>query len=78
MRWSERRDGAVAVYDENDDQDLMIVEPVVERLTPTHAGRCRCGGALSFRCVTDGTNEIFCFRCHTTLARIELGAKVYR
>ena len=77
MRWSERRDGAVAVYDENDDQDLMIVEPVVEEFTPTHAGRCRCGAQLDFRRTANGA-EVFCFRCHTTLARIDLGTKVHR
>ena len=73
MRWSERRDGATAVYDDTDTtDDMLVIEPVVTAFTPD--GWCdRCGGALGFRCATDGTNEIFCFRCHGVLARIGLG-----
>jgi hypothetical protein len=55
----------------------MIVEPVVEGFTPTHAGRCRCGAQLDFRRTANGA-EVFCFHCHTALARIELGTKVHR
>lgn len=37
MRWSSRRDGTIAVYDDvypND--DLLVVEPIVTTFTPTH------------------------------------------
>jgi hypothetical protein len=79
MRWSSRRDGAVAVYDETDDKDLMIVEPIVTAFTPTRNGRCDCcGGLLDLRCATDGTSEICCLRCHAVLARIGLGTTVHR
>jgi hypothetical protein len=58
MRWNSRRDGAVAIYDENDDRDLMVVEPILTSFTPTREGQCDCGGALGFRCTTDGAGEI--------------------
>jgi hypothetical protein len=77
MRWSERHDGGLTIFDESDDQDLMIVEPVVEGFTPTHAGRCRCGAQLDFRRTANGA-EVFCFYCHSVLARIDLGTKVHR
>jgi hypothetical protein len=77
MRWSERRDGAVTVYDDGATTDTVIIEPVVENFTPTRAGRCRCGAQLDFRRTGNGA-EVCCFRCHTTLARIELGTKVHR
>jgi hypothetical protein len=77
MRWNRRRDGCIAIFDKSDDQELMIVEPVVTAFTP--AGWCdRCSGALGFRCATDGTNEIFCFCCHSVRARVDLGTKVHR
>jgi hypothetical protein len=78
MRWSERRDGAVAVYDDTTiNDDMMIIEPIITAFTPD--GWCsRCGGALGFRCATDGTSEIQCLRCHSVLARIDLGTKVHR
>jgi hypothetical protein len=79
MRWSERRDGAVAVYDDDTrvPDDMIVVEAVVEEFTPTHAGRCRCGAQLDFRRTAYGA-EVFCFHCHTTLARIDLGTKVHQ
>jgi hypothetical protein len=77
MRWSTRRDGAVAVYDDIDTtDDLMVVEPII--ITLTHNGRCDCGGAFGFRCATDGTSEIYCFSCHAVHARVGLGTRVHR
>ena len=77
MRWSERPDGCIAVYDNTDiNDDLLVVEPVVTAFTPD--GWCdRCNGALGFRCATDGTNEIFCFRCHSVRVRIGLAIRVH-
>jgi hypothetical protein len=82
MRWNSRRDGATAVYGdtpayEPGSDDVLIIEPVVVAFTPD--GWCdRCGGALGFRCATDGTNEIFCLHCHAVCARIDLGTRVHR
>jgi hypothetical protein len=79
MRWSERRDGCVAVYDDATgvDDDVLIIEPIVTAFTP--GSRCdRCGGALGFRCAADGTSEIHCLLCHSVRARLSLGAKVHR
>jgi hypothetical protein len=79
LRWSARRDGAVAIYDDTDiTDDLMVVEPVITAFTPSHDGRCNCGGVFGFRCAIDGTSEIYCFRCHVALARISLGTRVHR
>jgi hypothetical protein len=40
-----RRDGAVAIYDDTDTTDnMMIVEPIVTTFTPTRDGRCDCCG----------------------------------
>jgi hypothetical protein len=80
MRWSFRRDGAIALYDDTDiNDDMLIVEPTVESFSPTRDGWCaRCGGPFSFRCATDGVSEVFCFRCHTALARLNLGTRVHR
>jgi hypothetical protein len=75
MRWSEHRDGCVAVFGDTDD-DMLIIEPVVTAFTPD--GWCdRCNGALGFRCATDGANEIFCLRCHSVRARLNLGTRVH-
>jgi hypothetical protein len=79
MRWSKGRSGVVSVYGDTDvnSNDMLIIEPIVTAFTPD--GWCsRCSGALGFRRATDGTNEIFCFRCHGVLARIDLGTKVHR
>jgi hypothetical protein len=79
MRWSSRRDGATTVFDDtviND--DMIVVEPVVTAFTPTRDGRCGCGGKLDFRRMTDGVSEVYCFRCHTALARVDLGTRVHR
>jgi hypothetical protein len=77
MRWSKRRDGAVTVYDDGATTDVVVVEPTVENFSPTRAGRCRCGAQLDFRRTANGA-EVFCFHCHSVLARINLGAKVHR
>jgi hypothetical protein len=78
MRWSERRDGATAVYDDTTiNDDMLIIEPIIAAFTPD--GWCsRCNGALGFRRATDGTSEIQCLRCHSVRARLSLGTKVHR
>jgi hypothetical protein len=82
MRWSSRRDGATAVYDEAPayepgGDDMIVVEPIITSFVPTRDGRCGCGAPLDFRCAAAGA-EVFCFRCHAVIARVELGTRVHR
>jgi hypothetical protein len=75
MRFSERRDGSIEVQD--DDNELLIVEPRVAGFTPGRNSRCVCGGSLVFRRATNGSNEIACLRCHGVFASLDLGARVH-
>jgi hypothetical protein len=77
MRWSERRDGAVTIYDDTDtNDDMLVVEPTITAFMPT--GRCDCrGGAISIRCAIGGTFEVYCLLCHKAHARFDLGTKVH-
>jgi hypothetical protein len=75
MRWSERKDGAVTVFGDTDD-DMLVVEPIITAFMPT--GRCDCrGGAISIRCGIGGIFEIYCPRCHKAHARFDLGTNVH-
>ena len=48
MREALRRDGSVALYDENDDGDMVIIEPIVTAFTPVRGNaRCVCGAPLA-------------------------------
>jgi hypothetical protein len=79
MRWSSRRDGATTVFDDTViNNDMIVVEPIITSFVPTRDGRCGCGGKLGFRCATDSTGEIYCFRCHAVSARIDLSTRVHR
>jgi hypothetical protein len=69
MRWSERKDGGVTIYD---DTDLLVVEPTITAFKPT--GWCDC---RSIRCAVGGIFEIYCLRCHKAHARFDLGTKVH-
>jgi hypothetical protein len=80
MRWSTRRDGATAVFDDNPiyepgNVDVMVIEPVIT--TFESARRCECGGAFGHRHALDGRIEIGCSRCHKIDARINLGTEVH-
>jgi hypothetical protein len=83
MREMPRADGSVALYDDDDDQDLVIVEPIVTGFAPVNgsAPRCVCGAPLqpwSWRFVAADSIEIGCDRCHRVNAHIRLGTRVYR
>jgi hypothetical protein len=82
MREVQRRDGSVALYDEDDDQDMIVVEPAVIAFTPIHGNaRCACGAALapwSYRCVAADDVEIGCGRCHRVFGHFRLGTRVHR
>jgi hypothetical protein len=77
MREMSRRDGCVAVYDDDDGQDLIIVEPLMLGLAPVPGNaHCICGAPLqrwSWRHVTADAVEIGCDRCHRAIAFIRLG-----
>jgi hypothetical protein len=80
MRWSSRRDGCTAVFDdapayEPGGGEVLIIEPTIEAFTPN--GWCHCGGSLGFRCATDGTHEVVCLRCHEVCLRLSLSTKVH-
>jgi hypothetical protein len=82
MRWSARRDGAVAIYDDTDaNNDMIIIEAVVAGFTPVRDGlQCPCGARLSsfaLRATADGA-ELVCHQCHRVHGRIELGVRVHR
>ena len=48
MREIPCRDGSVALYDQDDDQDMVIVEPTVTSFAPVRGNaRCVCGAAGS-------------------------------
>jgi hypothetical protein len=84
MREMPRSDGSVALYGDNSDDDLVIIEPIVTGFVPVNGGalRCDCGAPLqpwSWRCVAaENIVEIGCARCHRVNAHIRLGTKVHR
>jgi len=79
MRWSSRRNGAIAVYDDTDtSDDMLVVEPIITAFTPVNGnGRCACGAPLSLRQLTEGA-EISCHRCHQVHGFISAGTQVHR
>ena len=82
MREFPCRDGSVALYDQDDDQDMIIVEPTVTSFAPVRGNaRCVCGAPLeawSLRCVATDAVELGCARCHRVHGHIELGTRVRR
>ena len=82
MREVQRHDGSVAFYDENDDGDMVIIEPIVTAFTPVRGNaRCVCGAPLApwgYRCVTADDVEIGCGRCHRVFGHFRLGTRVHR
>jgi hypothetical protein len=81
MREHLRRDGAVVLTGDGDDQDQVIVEAIVASFTPVKDGlQCPCGALLrsfALRATADGA-ELHCHRCHRIHGSIELGVKVHR
>jgi hypothetical protein len=85
MMWNHRSDGAVAVYDDNDEPyepdgtNEVIIEPVMAKFAPTKDIACPVcnGGELTYRRALDNRFEIYCGACHTVLAHVTLGTKVY-
>jgi hypothetical protein len=80
MRWSSRRDGAVAVYDDlGTGDDMLVVEPIItDFFTPVNGnGRCACGAPLSLRRLAEGA-ELGCHRCHRVHGFIGVGTRVHR
>jgi hypothetical protein len=81
MREHLRRDGAVVLTGDGDDQDQVVVEARVVSFNPIRDGlQCPCGAllrAFALRSTADGA-ELVCHRCHRTHGRIELGVKVHR
>jgi hypothetical protein len=81
MREHIRRDGAVVLTGDGDNQDQVIVEAVVTSFTPIRDGLlCPCGALLrtfTLRSTADGA-ELCCHRCHRVHGHIELGVKVHR
>jgi len=73
-------DGCVSLY--GDDDDLIVVEPIVLGFAPVPGNaRCICGAPLqrwSWRHATADSVEIGCDRCHRSLGFIRLGARVHR
>ena len=80
MREVQRHDGSVAFYDENDDGDMVIIEPIVTAFTPVRGNaRCVCGAPLApCRCVAADDVEIGCGRCHRVFGHFRLGTRVHR
>ena len=82
MRGALRRDGSTVLYGENDDSDMVIVEPIITAFAPVRGNaRCVCGAALapwSYRCVATDDVEIGCGRCHRVLGHFRLGTRVHR
>jgi hypothetical protein len=81
MREHLRRDGAVVLTGDGDDQDQVIIEAVVAGFTPVRDGlQCPCGAllrAFDLRATADGA-ELHCHRCHRVHGRLELGVRVHR
>jgi len=60
MRWSSRREGTIAVYDDvypND--DLLVVEPIVTTFTPTHGnGRWVAISGRGYKRQSQGVEQV--------------------
>jgi hypothetical protein len=81
MREHTRRDGAVVLTGDGDDQDQVIVEATVARFTPVRDGlQCSCGAllrAFALRVTVEGA-ELSCHKCHRVHGHFELGVRVHR
>ena len=82
MREVQRHDGCVALFDENDDGDMVIIEPIITAFAPVRGNaRCVCGAPLTpwdYRCVAADDVEIGCSRCHRVHGHFRLGTRVHR
>src|SRR5262249_429999 len=83
MRECPRRDGAVALYDDHDDQDLIIIEPIVTGFVPNPNNHCTCSCGMSltpssWRCIATDAVELVCGRCHRVHGLIQLETRVHR
>jgi len=82
MREAQRRDGSVILFDEDNDQDVVTVEPCVTAFIPISGNACcACGEPLQswgWRCVAADYVELECSRCHRVHGHLRLGTNVYR
>jgi len=82
MREVIRRDGSVALYADDDDDDVAVVEPIIAGFVPVRGNACcACGAPLEswgWRCVAGDDVELGCARCHRVHGHFRLGAKVHR
>jgi hypothetical protein len=82
MREIQCHNGVLALYDEENDEDRVIVEPVVISFVPVRGNaRCICGAPLEgwgWRCVAVDDVELGCARCHRVHGNIRLGTRVHR
>jgi len=78
----QRRDGSVALYGDGDDQDLVVVEPIIASFVPVRGNAvCVCGAPLqawNWRCVAADDVELGCSRCHRVHGHFQLGTRVHR
>jgi len=81
MREDLRKDGAVVLTGDDDDQDQVVVEGIVTAFSPVRGNaHCLCGAELhrwNLRPTADGA-EFSCSDCHRVQGRLEVGVKVYR
>jgi hypothetical protein len=81
MRDMPRADGATAIFGD-DDQEQIIVEPIITGFLPVRGNsRCICGATLqpsSFRCVTPDGAELGCTRCHRVHGYFHLATRSHR
>ena len=82
MRKMQRADGGVYIYDEDDDQNMLVIEPIITAFTPVNgAAVCICGAPLQpwgWRAVAANGVELVCDRCHRVHGYLILGTKVHR
>jgi len=82
MRELSHFDDCVALYADDDDADMVIVEPCLIAFAPVHGGaHCVCGAPLqpwSCRCVAVNRVELGCARCNRVHGVIRFGTKVRR
>jgi hypothetical protein len=81
MREMPRADGAIAIYDEDGD-DMLVVAPAAAEFTPENGNAfCVCGAPLrrsGWREAAIDSVELGCARCHRVHGRIRLVARVHR
>jgi hypothetical protein len=82
MREVQRHDGSVALYDENDDGDMVIIEPIITAFAPVRGNaHCVCGATLTpwaYRSVAADAVELSCDRCHRVFGNLRLSVRVHR